>query len=252
MAAQQRDFDRRVAWAALFARWAVRLTLLSLAVVAIGLTLARYDLIAKLAGFSALLGGGLIAILALLAGVAALIAGRRGALQRKGMVLAAILASTIYAGFLASRPLAAGDAPAIHDVTTDLSEPPQFKAIALRSDNLAGVGTIENWRRIHAAAYGRLHPVLIAKPVVEVTADAVRLAQQRGWEIAASDLAHGHVEATESVSFIRFHDDVAIRVLPTANGGSRVDMRSVSRVGVGDLGVNARRIRDFLKTLAAA
>lgn len=235
----------------MLARWAIRLTMIALAVAAIGLTLARYELIAKLAGFSALLGGGLVAILALVTGFAALFAGRKGALQRRGKVLTALVVSGIYAGFLVTLPFAAGDAPSIHDVTTDLAEPPQFKVLALRNDNLAGVDSIENWRRIHAAAYGDLRSVLIPKPVAEVTASAVRLARKRGWEIASSDPVRGLVEATASVSYIRFHDDVVIRVRPAANGGSQVDIRSVSRVGIGDLGVNARRIREFLEELAA-
>jgi len=39
-------------------------------------------------------------------------------------------------------------------------------------------------------------------------------------------------------------------VRPAPNG-SRIDVRSASRVGRSDLGVNARRIRAFLATLSA-
>jgi uncharacterized protein (DUF1499 family) len=86
-----------------------------------------------------------------------------------------------------------------------------------------------------------------------VTADAARLAEKAGWKLAEVDPARGHIEATASVSFIRFHDDVVLRIVPTQDGkSSRVDMRSVSRVGVSDLGVNAQRIRDFLAALAKA
>ncbi len=252
MAQRDANLSNRAVWATRLALWSLRLALVSLAVAAIGLTLARYDVIAKLAGFSALLGGGLISALALILGIAGFAAGRKGANPswRRGMAGAAI--SFAYIGFLATRPLVAGDAPAIHDITTDLANPPQFEVLSLRSDNLAGVGTIENWRRIHAAAYGDLVAITIPRPVPVVTAEAIRLAKQAGWHIAASDIERGHVEATASVSYIRFRDDVAIRIAPTKDGkGSRVDMRSVSRVGVGDLGVNARRIHDFLEALAA-
>lgn len=250
----QRDanLSNRAVWAKRLALWSLRLALVSLAVAAIGLTLARYDVIAKLAGFSALLGGGLISALALILGIAGFAAGRKGANPswRRGITGAAI--SFAYIGFLATRPLVAGDAPAIHDITTDLANPPQFEVLSLRSDNLAGVGTIENWRKIHAEAYGDLAPIALSKPVTEATTDAVRLAKEAGWQIVASDVGRGHVEATASVSYIRFQDDVVIRIVPTADGSrSRVDMRSVSRVGVGDLGVNARRIHDFLEALAA-
>lgn len=253
MAQREPHHSARTVWATRLTFWSLSLALVSLAVTAIGLTLARFDVIAKLAGFSASLGGGLISALALIFGIVGLVAGRKGAnpTWRRGIVGVAI--SFAYVGFLATRPLVAGDAPAIHDITTDLGNPPQFEVLPLRSDNLTGVGTIENWRKIHAEAYGDLSPVTLSKPVAEATADAVRLARQAGWQIASSDPARGHVEATASVSYIRFKDDVVIRIVPVADGRhSRVDMRSVSRVGVSDLGVNARRIRDFLEALAAA
>lgn len=240
-------------WPHRLGRWAVRLTLAAIAIAAIGLTMARYDWIPKLTGFYAFLGGALVSLLAALMGVAALVGGRKLAAEGRGKVFLALGVSLAFVGFVASRPLVAGDAPAIHDITTDLADPPQFETIPLRADNLVGVGTQANWRRIHSAAYGDLGPVTIAKPVGVVAADAVRLAQEAGWQIVANDPARGHIEASVSVSYIRFHDDVVIRITPTADGtASRVDMRSVSRVGVSDLGVNARRIRSFLAALAAA
>lgn len=247
------DGAKRAGRAARLARWSLRAAMVSLAVAAIGLTLARYDVIAKLAGFSALLGGVLIALVALILGSASLFAGRGTAWPSRRTAWTGIVLSLVYVGFLGSRPLVAGDAPALHDITTDLANPPQFEVLPLRADNLAGVGTAENWRRIHRQAYGNLGPVTIQKPVAVVTADAVRLAEEAGWKVAKVDPARGHVEATASVSYIRFHDDVVLRIVPTQDGSaSHVDMRSVSRVGVGDLGVNARRIREFLAALALA
>ena len=203
------------------------------------------------AGFSGLLGGALIALVALLCGIIALVKG--GAASGRGKLLAALAVSLVYVGFIASRPLVAGDIPAIHDVTTDLANPPQFEALSLRADNLAGVGTVENWRKVHASAYGDLRPVTLAKSVPEATAQVAALVTSKGWTIAKSDPARGHVEATASVSYIRFNDDVVIRIVPSADGkGSQVDMRSVSRVGISDFGVNAKRVRTFLKDLQAA
>ncbi len=239
-------------WGPRLTHWSIRLTGAALIVAGAGLTAARYDLIPKLAGFSGLLGGGLIALVALLAGIAALITGRGGAAGGRGKLLAALAVSLVYVGFIASRPLAAGDIPAIHDVTTDLANPPQFEVLSLRADNLAGVGTAENWKKLHAGSYGDLAPVVLAKPVAEATAQVTALATARGWAIAKSDPVRGQVEATASVSFIRFHDDVVIRIASTADGqGSQVDMRSVSRVGISDFGVNAKRVRAFLKDLVA-
>lgn len=253
MALQEPGIAKRTGWATRLALWSLRCAIASLAVVGTGLILARYDVIAKLTGFSALLAGGLVALVALVLGLTSLFVGRRTVWPSRRKAWVGILISLFHVGFLGSRPLVAGDAPAIHDVTTDLASPPQFEVLPLRADNLAGVGSAENWRRIHGQAYGDLGPVTISKPVAVVTADAVRLAEEAGWKLAKVDPARGHVEATASVSYIRFHDDVVLRIVPTQDGkGSRIDMRSVSRVGVGDLGVNARRIREFLAALAAA
>jgi Protein of unknown function (DUF1499) len=238
-------------WKHRLAAWSIRLAFIAVVVAALGLTLARYDVVPKLTGFTAFLGSGLLAALALLLGVIALLIGRQQALPARGRLLAALAVSLAFVGFLASRPMAAGEVPAIHDLTTDLANPPQFEALTVRADNLVGVGTVENWKKLHAGAYGDLRSIEIARPVDQVTADAVRLVQENGWQIAKSDPARGHVEATASVSYIRFKDDVVLRIVPTADGaGSRVDMRSISRVGVSDLGVNAKRIRAFLKALS--
>jgi uncharacterized protein (DUF1499 family) len=228
---------------------AIRLTGAAVVIAAGGLTAARYDMVPKLTGFMAFVGGGLVAALALILGLIALVRGRGQGGPGRGKLIVAVLVCLGYAGFIASRPLLAADVPPIHDVTTDLANPPQFEVLKLREDNLAGVGTVDNWRRIHAQAYGYINPAYVAKPVAEVTAKATRLAKTLGWQVVASDPARGHIEATASVSYIRFKDDVVIRVTPTADGKSRVDMRSVSRVGVSDFGVNAKRIDAFLLAL---
>ena len=222
----------------------------ALGIAGVGLTLARYDVIAKFAGFGAMLGGALLALIALLAGLLGLFLSRGGAAPNRRSALIAVLLALPLVGFIASRPLMAGEVPAIHDITTDLANPPAFQTLPLRADNLAGVETLDNWRRIHGAAYGDLRPVTINRPVAAVMADAHRLAEAQGWRIAAFDAAAGRLEATASVSYIRFYDDVLIVATPTADGqGSIVNMRSVSRIGVSDFGVNARRIRAFLADL---
>ncbi|MFN3516281.1 MAG: DUF1499 domain-containing protein [Novosphingobium sp.] len=229
---------------------AIRLTGAAVVIAAVGLTAARYDLVPKLTGFMAFVGGGLVAALALVLGLIALVRGRGQGSPGRGGLMAAVLVALGYAGFIVSRPLLAADLPPIHDVTTDLANPPQFEVLPLREDNLAGVGSVENWRRIHAGAYGHIKPVIIARPVAQVTQEAAALAKRQGWTVVVSDPARGHIEATASVSYIRFRDDVVIRITPTPNGtGSRVDMRSVSRIGVSDLGVNAKRISAFLQAL---
>lgn len=246
------QIETRPSWSLRCGRWGQRLTLLAVLVGGTALLLARYDAIAKLAGFAGFVGGGLIAAI----GALLILVGLIGAWRRRRPIgfqtLAAAMVACVYAGFILTRPLAAGNVPPLHDISTDLAAPPQFEKLALRSDNLAGVETVENWKRLHAATYGDLKSVEVSGSVAAVTERSSNIANDLGWTVHLVDPAKGHIEATDAVSFIRFYDDVAIRITP-ADGGrtSRVDVRSVSRIGISDFGVNARRIRTFLKALTA-
>jgi uncharacterized protein (DUF1499 family) len=72
-----------------------------------------------------------------------------------------------------------------------------------------------------------------------------------GWRIVDADRENGRIEAVDTTFWFGFHDDIVIRVAPEGKG-SRVDMRSHSRVGRSDLGTNARRIRVFMTTMRAS
>jgi uncharacterized protein (DUF1499 family) len=152
--------------------------------------------------------------------------------------------------------------PAIHDISTDLADPPQYRMLEVRADNLdqipgendpqmKGMNPQQRWAALHQKAYGDIRSVRIAMPVAEAIAKAERLAKVRGWEVAVSDPVEGRLEATDTTRFFRFKDDVVVRVRPTEDGtGSIVDMRSISRVGISDLGMNAKRVRSFIADLA--
>lgn len=242
----------RSKWANRIGRFSLALAAASLLISATGLTLARYDLIAKMPGFLSLLAGAALALAAAVAALAALLLAWRQPSASRRAASAALLLALPFVLFIASRPLVARDIPPIHDVTTDLAEPPQFRSLPLRPDNLAGTGSLAAWRRIHAAGYADIQPVTIPRRAADVLSDARKLATARGWNIARYDVTAGALEATASTSYIRFKDDVVVRVRPSADGTqSIVDMRSVSRVGISDFGVNAKRIREFLGDLAA-
>ena len=219
----------------------------------IGTTLARYDIIEKMPGFYGLVFGILAALLAIVVGVIALlIALRRPAAGAVRKALTGIAPAVLLLGVVLSIMIPASKYPPIHDATTNLADPPNFEVLELRKDNLVGVETVEKWRAIHAKAFPDLQTVTVAMPVAAVIAKAEKLANERGWTIAKADPATGRLEATAYAAWIRFNDDVVLRARPTPDGkGSMVDMRSVSRVGVGDLGYNANRLRDFLKDLKA-
>lgn len=176
-------------------------------------------------------------------------ASRRG----RGVVAAALLLGL--AG--AAPPLwwlwQARSAPLIHDITTDTGNPPAFEAILpLRAGapNRAEYGGPE----VAAAqrqAYPDIAPLQVALPPQRVFDAALAAARSRGWTVVAADPQAGRIEASDTTFWFGFVDDVVVRVTPTADGGSRVDVRSVSRVGLGDVGTNARRIRAFLRDLGA-
>jgi uncharacterized protein (DUF1499 family) len=142
--------------------------------------------------------------------------------------------------------------PPIHDITTDLADPPAFEAILpLRQDapnpSEYGGDSIAAQQR---EGYPDLGPLTLALPLDAAFRRALEGARDMGWEIVDSDPARGRIEATATTPWFGFEDDVVVRVRPQG-GGSRVDVRSVSRVGRSDVGTNARRIREYLEELSA-
>ncbi|HUF35173.1 MAG TPA: DUF1499 domain-containing protein [Gemmatimonadales bacterium] len=137
--------------------------------------------------------------------------------------------------------------PPIHDITTDTERPPEFVAVLpLRSGapNSAEYGG-EEVAAQQRAAYPDVVPLRLDRAPAEAYARALAAARESGWEIVAADSAAGRIEATATTGWFGFKDDVVIRVTPEGTG-SRIDARSVSRVGGSDVGANAKRIRDFL------
>ena len=140
--------------------------------------------------------------------------------------------------------------PPIHDITTDTERPPQFAAILpLRAGapNPAAYGG-PDVARAQIGAYPDLRPHRMGAAPADAFKRALQAARGLGWEIVAADAAAGRIEATDTTFWFGFQDDVVIRV-ETDGAGSRIDVRSVSRVGVGDVGANARRIRAYLRAL---
>jgi uncharacterized protein (DUF1499 family) len=72
-----------------------------------------------------------------------------------------------------------------------------------------------------------------------------------GWKIVDMNKDAGRIEATDTTFWFGFRDDIVIRIEKN-DSGSRLDIRSVSRVGISDIGTNAKRIRRFLKKMQKA
>ena len=205
----------------------------------------------------------LVAVVALLLAIAFIVLNRRKGRKTRwpliGLGMAATLGFLIY---LAPYGNALLTLPAIHDITTDLADPPQFTALPLRDDNwdkipgaddsdMAGMNPRQRWATLHQDAYPDIRSVRIDQPVAVVIKKAERLAEDRGWDIVSVDPAAGNLEATDTYSLFRFKDDIVIRARAAENGAaSIIDVRSVSRTGVHDLGINAKRVREFLSDLS--
>jgi uncharacterized protein (DUF1499 family) len=141
--------------------------------------------------------------------------------------------------------------PPIHDITTDTAEPPAFVALlpertkAPNGAEYAGAEIAAQQQK----AYPDLKSLSLKSPPREAVQRAADAARSFGWEIVATDPEGGRVEATATTGWFGFRDDVVVRVRPDG-GGSRVDIRSMSRVGRSDIGANAARIREFLAKLS--
>lgn len=144
----------------------------------------------------------------------------------------------------------AGKVPPIHDISTDTEDPPAFVAVLpLR----AGAPNPPEYSGEEVAvqqrtAYPDIQPIHLAMPPAAAFAEARRAATAMGWTIVAAVPGEGRLEAYAMTPFFGFVDDVVIRIRPDGDG-SRVDVRSKSRVGRSDVGTNAKRIRAFVTEL---
>ena len=207
----------------------------------LGLLGARWAL--GLFGLAAILGLGAAVLAAWGLGLAALAGAWRG-VAGSGVALIVALAA---AAPLLIMVRAAASVPVIHDITTDTESPPPWvalKSARAASENGAAYGGADVAAR-QKRAYRDVSPLLLTVPPEKAFARAEAAARTLGWRIQAAVPAEGRLEASDTTRWFGFTDDIVVRVRP-APSGSRVDVRSASRVGRSDLGVNARRIRAFL------
>jgi uncharacterized protein (DUF1499 family) len=231
--------------------WSMRLAVSGIALIVLALIGARAGLMPMLAmllisiGSLGLIVGGLCGAIGLI--VSNGTAGNHPA-ALAWLAVALGIGTVINAGMMMS----GGGAP-IHDISTDTDNPPAFVAIAeLRGPNdnpveYSGPDTAQQQR----AAYPDIETIVLLDPRTFVFTTALQTAKDMGWEIVAENAAEGRIEATATTPFVGFKDDVVIRI--TAKGAETyVDVRSKSRIGKGDMGANAKRIREYSAKLIEA
>ena len=144
--------------------------------------------------------------------------------------------------------------PPIHDITTDPDNPPAFAAVVAARTADGGNPVIYEGAKIaeqQRHAYPDIVPLSLALPPDAAFNRALDAAQRMGWTIVAADNSAGRIEASDKSRWFGFTDDIVIRITPSGSG-SRVDVRSSSRLGRSDFGVNAARIRAYLGALRTA
>jgi uncharacterized protein (DUF1499 family) len=220
-----------------------KIAVLGVVLFAVGPLAATLGIVPPMIGFVAFALGGLLGLVSLVWGGIAAVRGR-------ARWTAALLGFLVTAVFLAvAIPTRAY--PPYNDFTTDPDDPPAYvKAPHLpanegRDMSYPGGAVTEVQRR----AYPDLQPLVLPLPPPDAFARAIAtMRTMPAWEITAADPASGLIEAVATSRLFRFQDDIVIRIRPQ-NGGSRIDMRSKSRDGRGDLGANANRIRAFFAAL---
>jgi hypothetical protein len=186
-----------------------------------------------------------------LSAVAAGLAYRARARGRMFLAAVALVAGLVTLGVPLEWRRRAQNVPSIHDISTDLENPPLFEAVVpLREDAPNGLDRPPELTELQRRGYPDLVPITVPIPLDQTFARALAAAQEDGWEIVTADKSAGRIEATDTSRWFGFKDDIVVRLTPWG-AGTRIDVRSVSRVGVNDTGTNERRIRRYLNRLQA-
>ena len=141
--------------------------------------------------------------------------------------------------------------PMIHDITTDTETPPKFVAVLPLRASAPNTAEYEGPELAaqQRTGYPDLGPLSLQIPPAQAFSHALAVAKDMGWEVVANEPGEGRIEATDTTFWFGFKDDVVVRIA-AAGTGSRIDVRSVSRVGKSVVGANAKRITEYLRRIA--
>jgi uncharacterized protein (DUF1499 family) len=233
----------------MLARIALWLGSLGFVAAVVGPLFAHLELVRPLIGFAVMGIGLLDSVLALICGIIALVRGPAG---DRGTAIGGMLPAVLVLAAVLVAASPGGSAPRINDITTDTQNPPQFKQATRLEENSGRDMSYpgESFAAQQRAGYGEIKPLALAASPGEVFARALEKANTvPGWEVILADPRTRTIEGIDTSWLFRFADDFVIEVRDGADGGSLVHMRSKSRDGKGDLGANAKRIRDFFALL---
>jgi uncharacterized protein (DUF1499 family) len=231
------------------ATWSWRIALFSCAVAGFGILIARtkaFDAPAGVAVVGAAIALACIAVL--FAATAAVIIWKTGRNGAGSMIAAFVFAGLVlgYPAFLSGQALRL---PLLNDVSTDINDPPEFSlsrnALAAR-DNSTPERVSAVVRQAQRKAYPDVRPIFLDADAGEAYQLVLKAVAMARWRIVEQTppggrLGIGHIDAIDRTLVLGLPLDITIRIRPLADQ-TRVDIRSVSRYGRHDFGVNAKRI----------
>jgi uncharacterized protein (DUF1499 family) len=194
--------------------------------------------------------GSYLAVGAVALGLATVIPTRPGD-RRRGFVAAflGIVIGVAAAWVPMSWLLQAQRLPAINDITTDTGNPPPLVAtLQLRRGAPNPPGYPADSAALQRVAFPDIGPVVLTVPPAEAFRRVDEIAMALGWDVVARAPGEGRLEAIATSEWFGFRDDIVVRIRAQGTG-SRIDIRSKSRVGESDFGGNAARVRTFIARL---
>lgn len=200
-------------------------------------------------GLMLMMGAAVLAAIGLIGGLwGFMIARSNGYGADKPLCGIGALLSAVVLGIMAMLVVPATSVPPIHNISTDMVDPPMFNAIAPLRE---GANPLDYDAAVlgpqQRAAYPDVQTLTTPLGREEALARSIQVLESMGLEIVAAPPSGRMVEATFTSFWFGFKDDVVVRIRPAQSGsGSLIDLRSVSRVGQSDLGANAARIMEFL------
>jgi uncharacterized protein (DUF1499 family) len=223
----------------------------AIALAVLGMLTAHFTIVRPFVGFQMFAVGWLLSLLGFVLGIAGILMTRdpaRSVVHTRawtGTVLCMVVAVPVLVIVLSGMKY-----PAINDITTDYANPPEFTHAQDLPDNRGRDMKYDAAKYMAAAksGYPKLAPLSVGPAPEKVFARVEKLAVNApGWRITYDDPKTMTLEGVAISRLFRFRDDFVIQVRPADTGGSLVEMRSKSRDGVGDFGVNYRRIETFLR-----
>lgn len=233
------------------AAWGLKIAILGLIVLALGIICQRFGILHFRFALLGLAGGAAIALIGAVVSAIALVISLVSSRSGVRTAIAGLVIGLLVAAPVAQVMIAGSKVPGIHDITTDLENPPAFDEVAaLRGEGTNPLDRAEpaDLAELQQQAYPDLKTLEVNEQPGKVYEAALETAREMGWEIVSTKPETGLIEATATTRVMNFKDDVAIRVTESGEGAA-VDVRSVSRVGISDMGANANRIRTYLHAL---